>query len=701
MGPHTDLGEAMFRVYLRDFSETIIRVVGAVTITLLLFSIVFTQFFAHLFDPVASQHHDVYVEWRFFLCLFLGWMVLALTLSDWIKKWTNLFFSIAFLGATFITSIYIMPVKMPNETLRYLVYIIPFFTIIAPAPLMKRAFMTFGSLIILPGTYLGLGWQPYLYTPLFTIITGISAVSTAIGHFCYYKLNREKFFQNRMLEKRQRELEEAKLKAEESDRNKSLFLANVSHDVRTPLNSILGYSEMLKNEVDEPDKNRKIETVYSAANDLKNLIDTLIDVSRIELNEYDFEKSAVDLPVFVETIKKLFDRKASNQNIEFRTTIDDSVDELVNLDERAVKQVLYNLLDNAFKYTQEGSVILRIHANPTSNKPKEIDLTFEVEDTGRGIPKDQLETIFEIFDQGSNHDTEGIDGFGLGLYICNELTRAMDGTLEVESEPGEGSVFRVNLSDVSVVENEYDRSRNSPDKIADNVDFQNATGLVIDDDQHNRRILIDYLDELGLSGIQSSNGQDGVNKARDQRPDVILLDIRMDGMDGYETFLKLNEHEDSNSIPVIAITAHATSNELDKIERHDFDGVLTKPINLSDLTRELMDHLNYEEEADPSTDGTRSSSLEVNADHIPDDASKTVLRETLDLYDQSLRTRNVNTIRKFAKKIKRITTGNKNDPLLEYSRQLLEAVDKMELARINSLLETFDELVVPIKEQLN
>jgi signal transduction histidine kinase/CheY-like chemotaxis protein len=589
----------MFRAYIQNLSKWIIQLVGVITIILMIGSIVFTTYFAHFFDPLVEEHRPVYVEWRIILTVILGWMIMALALSEWVKKKINLFFTICFLIATFFTSFYLMSVSKPNTTLRYMVYIIPFFTIIAPASLLKRSIMTLTSLVILPGAYLSLGWQPYFYVPLFVIIFGISCVSVAIGHLCFYRLNRRNFFQKRRVKKQSVELRRAKVQAEEANYKKNLFLANVSHDLRTPLNAIMGYSELLLDEASSTERFRKLKSIASAAEDLNNLIDTLLDLSEIQLDQTELERDAVSFRKLFRDLKNFYSQDIKSPEVKLEINRHDALPETILISETAIKQIVFNLVDNAFKHTDEGTVTVSFRLENQYSEKRMIDLRIVVEDTGTGMSEEQVDEVFELFNQGDRVDRESREGLGLGLFICRELVIRMNGDISVSSEPGEGSEFTVDLPRIPLPDDsEETKTLKTPQKY---TGFGESSALILDENDESRDILRNLLEQRQVTVVEAQTFTKLPDELDSQKIEFVFLNVDSHEGEDLEILETCQNQLDTDPLTYIALTGRTKGLSLEPISESGFDYVLRKPISPDRLNRILSDTLD-ETSTDPSTD---------------------------------------------------------------------------------------------------
>ncbi len=398
-------------------------------------------------------------------------------------------------------------------------------------------------------------------------------------------------------------LEAAKGKAEEASRAKSDFLANISHEIRTPLNAILGFSEILVDMVSAEQQKNYLKSIHSSGHALLSLITEILDLSKIEAGRMEIRPEPAHLGQLMDEIQDMFHQKARQKGLCLRIDLDPALPRQVVMDAARVRQVLINLMGNAVKFTPTGAVRVAVYHRPALPAPttvRAIDLTFAVSDTGVGIAKDQQERIFESFYQQEGHGARCYGGTGLGLTITRRLVEMMSGGIEVESRVSGGSTFRVTLRGVPVVDDDADDAvapapeRNGP------IRFVPARILLVDDVWSNRELIKGLLENTRLTIVEAENGHRALEILAESAPfDLILMDLRMPEMDGYETTARIRAMNGHERTPVIAFTASAMRQELDRIATV-FDGHLLKPVDRRALLEQLPRFLAT---ADPEADG--------------------------------------------------------------------------------------------------
>jgi len=363
---------------------------------------------------------------------------------------------------------------------------------------------------------------------------------------------------------------ESKEKLEQSDKYKSMFLSNMSHEIRSPINSIVGFSEMLHDvKNDEKKLNEYIDIINNSSKSLMKIIDDVLDFSKIEAGKLEINKKNFSLNDIIEEIF-LTNKNKLNSNVELKITIPPRGIKLEN-DEFRFRQIFQNLINNAIKFTTEGHIEI-------GYEKKENFVEFFVKDTGQGIKKEELNKLFGRFLQSK--DNKGHMGHGLGLSISKELVSLMGGEMWVESNFGKGSEFYFTLPN----NRKIGRKKNENIDVYDS-DFSNKTIFIVEDIEFNIKLLKSYLEETNSKIIIAEDGNDALIKYNENKNniDLILMDIQLPEMNGTEV-TKIIRTIDTNT-PIIAQTAYAMRDEVDDIMSYGFDDLIKKPIRKEELIK--------------------------------------------------------------------------------------------------------------------
>ncbi len=380
------------------------------------------------------------------------------------------------------------------------------------------------------------------------------------------------------------ELHRAKEYAEDASRAKSEFLANMSHELRTPLNAILGYTQILQRKSDlAPKLSEGITVIHKSAEHLLTLISDILDLSKIEAGRLDLALSRVDLHGFLRHIGSMISTRAQQKSIAYQEHLAEDLPEAVTMDEQRLRQVLLNLLGNAVKFTDQGGVSLSVGRAPSGKTQ------FAIKDTGIGIPEDRLEELFKSFSQVSDavHNREGT---GLGLALSQRLVGLMGGVIEVQSRFGQGSTFSFELE---LPETGSLAATAGPTQRPEIIGYQGPRRriLVVDDRWENRVIIEEMLAPLGFDIAQAENGQEGLERVCEWKPDMILVDLVMPVMDGFTLVREIRSRPALKDVPIIAISASVFDYDTARSREVGCDDFLCKPVVLDQLLDKLGQYL--------------------------------------------------------------------------------------------------------------
>jgi signal transduction histidine kinase/DNA-binding NarL/FixJ family response regulator len=392
-----------------------------------------------------------------------------------------------------------------------------------------------------------------------------------------------------LLERQQRQLTVANVNVERISQAKSELLASMSHEIRTPMNSILGFSELLEAEVRDPKHLRYIQCVRSSADSLLQLINDVLDLSKIDAGAMVLHPEPTDPREACDFVRSVFAETAARKGVKLICQVAEDMPRSLLLDRLRLRQILLNLVGNAVKFTDHGKIEVRLSWEK-EERTSRVTLFLEVVDTGIGIPENRLVDIFRPFIQAGASVPKEKQGTGLGLSIVKRLTEAMDGTIRVSSKVGKGSTFHLSLKNVPISARLASPEAESGESPVDFDTLRPSRILVVDDNELNRQFLAAMFEGTHHQLTFGTNGREAVEKARALRPDIALMDIRMPELGGAEALDEIRRTPGLELMPVIAVTASSVL-EQERMLREKFNGYLRKPVSQRQLFQELAQFL--------------------------------------------------------------------------------------------------------------
>ncbi|MCD8553401.1 PAS domain S-box protein [Seleniivibrio sp.] len=470
----------------------------------------------------------------------------------------------------------------------------------------------------------------------------------------------------------------SKDKAEKADMAKSEFLANMSHEIRTPLNAVIGFSELLEARVKDDKARSYIKSIKTSGRALLNLINDILDISKLEAHAARISTSPASIRLIVNDTVSIFSLKSVTKGVTITSSVDKKVPSALIIDAARIRQVLLNLVGNAVKFTEKGFVNISVTCSPV--KDGRTNLRIVVTDSGIGIPSEDFKTIFEPFRQRNDHNINRYGGTGLGLSISLKLAQMMGGTISVASEVGKGSSFTVDLPGIPTVQYALTEQKDIPD-----ITFKPARILIVDDDEMSRNILREMYERCGITVLEAQNGNAATLIAEEIVPSLIIMDIRMPDMDGFETAKRLKNSSITKKIPMIALTAAHEETNRDGI----FNEFLMKPADFTHLMQVSAKYLPIEAgkivKEKPSHD---AGSVDMVGELF---AHKGETQEIIDSFSKNVAVVDL----EFAQKISQMlfSAGQKlhNDAIMELSKHLRYCIDNMEIGKIKKLFRQIHE----------
>jgi len=477
--------------------------------------------------------------------------------------------------------------------------------------------------------------------------------------------------------------------AEESaNRMKSEFIANINHEVRTPMNAIIGYTEMLVNSPIGAKEKRFVETIHKSSMALVSIFNDIMELSKIDSGRLQIMTSSIRMDSLIREVEGLYRDQALEKGIRFECRLENHLPKSFILDGMRLKQVLHNLVSNAIKFTNDGHVLVLVDGVPSKEKDNCYDLSITVEDTGIGIPKTDQQKIFKVFSQREDTIAKRYGGVGLGLTLCSRLVTMMGGRIDLVSTPGEGASFTVLFDHIPLAEPSSEQFT-EPDAPKGKNLTRALTMLVVDDVDLIKDVFTDFFQDGPHKVLTANTGEEALVLARDEHPDIIFMDLNLSGMDGRSVTEKIRAEEALSAIPVIVMTGEILEEEDYKPL---FDGFLQKPFRLEHLMDVIGQYSSMDAEKSPQAD--LDGSDYEGAEHAFFKSVQAAWNDELDhLLRQAVRSGSLADAAALGAAVGKEGEARKDTVLITFGGDLLKFAAEPNIMGVDRLLAQFSRVV--------
>lgn len=482
--------------------------------------------------------------------------------------------------------------------------------------------------------------------------------------------------------KAERALKESLKAADEANKAKSEFLANMSHEIRTPLNAVIGFSELLKDQVVEERLKDYVKSINTSGKNLLHLVNDILDLSKLEAGMLDTYFDNMSIVHCFNEIEQMLSQKMKDKKLTYELHIAPDVPANIIFDEVRLKQIFMNLIGNAIKFTPRGGIKVSVATMPSlSTENGHVSLVFSVEDSGVGISESDLENIFKSFTQtGDIANHQG--GTGLGLAISKKLIDLLKGRISVKSHLGKGTTFTLCFDNVEVTK-ESSMEKQLPQVQVD-YHFCNAKVLVVDDDDINRYLVREVLSTRDVDLHEARNGAETLNITSQIQPDLILMDIRLPDMSGFEIASEIKKNEELKTIPIVALTASLAFEENNIKMSNAFDAVLTKPVGIAELLKIMSGFIDHQM-FDTEKTVTQENNILLNTEDLNrmEHAEISEWIEYIDTFSGAIK---LSLVYELAEDMMDYFKDHNMSPMYHWSNELIEHAEAFNIGHINLLL---------------
>ncbi|TRX72057.1 PAS domain-containing protein [Carboxylicivirga sp. M1479] len=483
-----------------------------------------------------------------------------------------------------------------------------------------------------------------------------------------------------------RELEQERNKSKMADDAKTNFLANMSHEIRTPMNAILGFSEILNKTLPNGVSKNYLKSIKTSGKVLMSLINDILDVSKIEADKLVLKLETIDFKQLISEIAETFVFSANEKSLELNLIHPTHMPAGLVLDEIRIKQILLNLINNAVKYTHEGHVNIS-YCYTKSEQENTGQLYINVEDTGVGIKKEKQKSIFDPFEQEEKSINKHIQGTGLGLSIIHKLVKLMNGSITLKSIEGHGSSFSIVLPKIEH-KSSIDKSDDLPVVVPN---YKGKKALVVDDVASNQEVLDLFLNDVGIETTAISTGRNAVDLMEHNIYDVVLLDINMPDMNGFDVLELIGKSNNCHLNKVLAVTAASLDHEIENMINKGFAGVVTKPIDANSLYTQLSKIIDQPNALIQDVHLEKEEDISLSDDDRQE-LIKTIDENLMPLWNLLSKRQASKDLSEFNSKLKQVVDNYPLKKLIDYQIQLDLAIKSFDFEAIAMLLPVFKKL---------